>query len=296
MTHSTIATLCLLTGLCGAASVAHAAEPAENKTAPETKTPAAPKTPTAPKTPAAPKAAEPTKADAKATAPKTDLKATTKNEPKAESKTPPKSEVKTDAGAEAAKGDAAGTTPSAAADASADQGRPTAVEARMVVKVKSADDARKAILAGVAALGGYASLITDNALDLKVPPEHLPAVLTLISAQGMVLDKTLGRTDLTLDIATLNGQLKSKRAILSELRDLFDGSDVSATLQIERSMNDLVTELEGVKGRLRVATDRARWAVVHVNFDFYSEQRIQYVESQFEWLNSVQLDRFLGEF
>jgi Domain of unknown function (DUF4349) len=145
-------------------------------------------------------------------------------------------------------------------------------------------------------VGGYASLVTDNALALKVPPAALPALLALIGGQGVVLDKTLSRTDLTLELATLEGQLKSKRTILAELRALFDGSDVSATLQIERSMTELVKELETVKGKLRVTSERARWAMLHVSFDFYEQQRISYIDSRFEWLNTVKLERFLGEF
>ena len=61
-------------------------------------------------------------------------------------------------------------------------------------------------------------------------------------------------------------------------------------------MTALVTELEGVKGALRVLYDRARWAVVKVDFDTAERQHTNYVNSQFEWLNSVNLERFLEEF
>jgi hypothetical protein len=37
-------------------------------------------------------------------------------------------------------------------------------------------------------------------------------------------------------------------------------------------------------------------AVIRVHFQFHRAGRVKYVRSPFEWLNSVDLDRFLGAF
>jgi hypothetical protein len=187
-------------------------------------------------------------------------------------------------------------TPGASGPATGESGRLTAISAHVLVKVANPTDARHAILAELEKLGGFASLITERNLELKVPPAELPKLTAFVAEQGLLVDKSLAREDLTLEIATLGGQLKSKRSILAELRSFFNGSDVSATLKIETSMNDLVKELEGVKGRIRVLSERAAWARLNVDFEFRESQRITYLDSQFEWLNSVNLERFLEEF
>ncbi len=177
-----------------------------------------------------------------------------------------------------------------------DEQRQTALVAQMTLKVKNATDARKNVVAAVRKRGGYPMLVTDTGVELKLPPAALSDFLEWLGKRGLVVDKSMERADLTLDIAKLEGQLKSKRTILAELRSFFDSSDVEATLQIERSMADLVGEIEAVKGALRVLRDRSEWALVSVSFQFRKRERIEYAKSQFEWMNSVKLDRFLQEF
>ena len=64
------------------------------------------------------------------------------------------------------------------------------------------------------------------------------------------------------DFAQLAGRFRSKQEILQRLRGFIDDSNVQATLQIEKSMLRLVSELENVKGRLRVQRERAAQAPV----------------------------------
>jgi hypothetical protein len=186
--------------------------------------------------------------------------------------------------------------PAAAATSNEPEGRRTALVATLTLKVIHPKETRKQLEQRVRELGGFAVLVTDHDLHVKLPPSRLSTLVDGVSGDGLVLDRSLERSDLTLEIANLESQQKSKRAILAELRGFFDGSDVAATLEIERSMTALVEELERVKGQLRVLYDRADWAVVRIGFEFKERQRITEETSPFEWLNSVNLPRFLAEF
>jgi len=185
------------------------------------------------------------------------------------------------------------TAPADGAPASA---RQSAIAVTLVLKVSSPTDTVVELRQYVATIGGFPSLITNSALVLKIPPEHLSAALARLGKAGLVMEKSLTREDLSLEIAKLEGQLESKRAILAELRRFFDTSDVAATLAIEKNMTDLVVELESVKGRLRVLRERAQWVVLNVRFQFKPRDKIRRVASPFEWLNTVDLERFLTEF
>ena len=157
-------------------------------------------------------------------------------------------------------------------------------------------EVRKALVAATKKAGGYPMLVSDASVKLKMPPAQLSALMDKAASSGIVLDKSLQRQDLTARIAQLEGRLRSKREIFAQLRDFIDDSDVQATLMIEQTMTRLVAELETVKGELRVARDRARWAVLDVSFRFQKRGRIVYKHSPFKWINTVDLHRFFRRF
>jgi hypothetical protein len=192
--------------------------------------------------------------------------------------------------------------PLAAADDKTEQSpdpqanRRTALVWRAVVKVVNPDEARAEIDKEARSLGGFPTYFNGRSILLKIPPGALSVLTEKIAAQGLILEKTLDREDVTLRIAELEGRLKSKRDILARTRKFLDDSDVSATLDIERTMTGLVMEIEQLRGALRVLKDKTTYAVADISFEFRERDKIVYVQSPFEWLNTVDLARFNEEF
>lgn len=186
----------------------------------------------------------------------------------------------------------------AASTATAAEGpvRQTALAATMYVKVVHPDDVRRDGIAKAKELGGFPILVSDAELQLKVPPERLAELVDWFSAAGTCLQKSWQRNDRTEHIAQLEARIRSKREILARLRTFIDDSNAQATLRIERSMTQLVAEVEALKGELDVEQASVRHARLVVQFQFHREGRIKYVQSPFEWLNRVDLGRFLSEF
>lgn len=189
---------------------------------------------------------------------------------------------------------AAATAAPAAATAGPD--RATALTARVTLKVVHPDDVRRRLVEAADPIGGFPVLVEPHRLTLKVPPAQLAPMLDRITAAGLVLEKTLERADLTGEIAQLEALLRSKREIFDRLRRLVDGADTTATLRIEQSMSAIVAEMEAIAGRLRVERARAQHAVIDVSFEFRERERIVYVRSPFDWLNSVDLGQFDARF
>lgn len=174
--------------------------------------------------------------------------------------------------------------------------RATARTASVTLKVVHPDDVRKRLVAAAAPLGGFPTLVESQRLVLKVPPEQLDRLLDVVTGEGLLISKELARADLTGEIAQLEALLRSKRQIFDRLRALVDAADTSATLRIEQTMSGLVAEMEALAGRLRVERARVQHAVIDVSFQFRARQRIVYVRSPFEWLNSVDVRQFDGRF
>lgn len=174
--------------------------------------------------------------------------------------------------------------------------RATSLTATLVVKVVHPEEVRKAAIERAKAAGGWPTLVTEGELHLKVPHEALAATVDQLAAAGIVLQKSLQRVDLTEQIAQMQARLKSKREILERLRTFFADSDTQSTLRIEQSMTQLVIEIEHLQGELHVADASAKMATVQASFQYHQRQRISYVRSPFEWLNSLDIDRFLADF
>ncbi len=174
--------------------------------------------------------------------------------------------------------------------------RKKALTWRAVIKVANPENARTAVEKQSRLVKGFPMYFNEGSIQVKIPPKELSAFTAEISKLGMVLEKSLSSEDLTLGIAELEGMLKSKREILERTRKFLDNSDVPSTLEIERTMTGLVAEIEQIRGRLRVMYDRSTYAVVDVSFQFRERDRIVYVQSPFEWLNTVDLGRFVTEF
>lgn len=167
---------------------------------------------------------------------------------------------------------------------------------RATVKVVNPDDARMLLKKEAEALGGFLIFFNRNSVSLKVPPSTLTAFTEKVGKMGTVLVRTMKREDLTLRIAELEGKLKSKREVFERTRKFLDSSDVSAALEVEQSMTDLLMEIEELQGTLRVLRDKVAFAVVEVSFEFRDRDKIVYVRSPFKWLNTVALDLFIEEF
>ena len=195
--------------------------------------------------------------------------------------------------------DKAAKTPPKAADSASprvDEGRRTATVWRAVVKVVNPAETREAVEKEARALGGFPMFFDGRSINVKIPPAALPAFAEKIAGMGLVLEKTMDREDVTLEMASLSGKLKSKREILERTRKFLDDSDVAATLEIERTMTGLVMEIEELSGALRVLQDRTAFAVADISFEFRERDKIVYMQSPFGWLNTVDLARFTREF
>ncbi|MBU0550151.1 DUF4349 domain-containing protein [Myxococcota bacterium] len=190
----------------------------------------------------------------------------------------------------------ASPTPDAAPEVEITPGRATALSADLILKVIHPDQIRAELMKLAQEMGGFHTALNNQSLRLKLPPTRLNEFLRQASTHGLVMQKTLQRADLTEEIAREEGRLRSKAKIFKKLRTFFDGSNLHATLEIERNMRTLVQEIEQIKGALRVQRERARWAAVTVQFQFRAKAKITYVHSPFDWLNTVDLPRFQREF
>lgn len=170
------------------------------------------------------------------------------------------------------------------------------VTAAVAMQVDDAESVKREAVKIAQELGGFHHQLAKARVVLKVPHAAVEPLIERLSKDRVVVQKTFTRQDITDRTRQLEASVRSKTKILAQLRTFFDDSDVAATLQIEQQLLRLVQELEQAKGQLRVAREQAVWAVVDVTLRLPPERQLRYVRSPFEWLNTVDLQRFLREF
>jgi hypothetical protein len=166
----------------------------------------------------------------------------------------------------------------------------------LTLKVIHPDEVRKAAVQKVEDLGGFPKRVTAQLLDVDVPHDQLEDYLNWLQGQGIVLSKGVQRADRTTELVELEASLRTKREMLQRLRVLFAEASTDATLQIERSMNALVDQIErqqGQLGQLQAATGMAH---VQVAFQYRPKQELRHVRSPFAWLETVDIPSFLRRF
>src|SRR5689334_4001815 len=102
-----------------------------------------------------------------------------------------------------------------------------ALIATMVLKVAHPDATRAEILDLVLQHHGHPQLVTDQRVIVKVPPAELTALCDELGKRGLVIDRSMSRTELGPSIAQLEASLRSKQDTFLKLQGFLVDTDVA---------------------------------------------------------------------
>ena len=186
---------------------------------------------------------------------------------------------------------AAPASPSAPADSPRPEPR-TAVNASLVLQVSRPVEAADALVAEARAMGGWFQVRTQDRVELRVPVEHIEALIAKASAAGKVADRGLTRRDLTRDIEDVRARLAAREQVLTRYYEVLDQAGPKAIFAVERQIVDAIQQIEQLRGRLRVLEDQASFARLDVSFRFRDRQAPRPDgRSSFAWLNTLDVQR-----
>jgi hypothetical protein len=173
----------------------------------------------------------------------------------------------------------------------------TQVSAYYVLKVSNRGDALDAIVAETRRLGGwFARLSDDEAVDLRIPVEHVEALQAFLEAQGLVADRNLGTVDVRREVAELDARLDSQRHLVEQYLTLMGEAQAQAVFQLEHELTYAISQVESLEGRKRLLLDRAATASISVAFQFRDRRRSNEDRpSPFGWVNTLDVRRALDD-
>ena len=155
-------------------------------------------------------------------------------------------------------------------------------------------------LEGVAALasthGGYLARRDDRSITVRVPASRFDEVVTALGALGDVLHRNVVSEDVTAEYRDLEVQLTNLLAMRARFEKLLEKAQkVEEALEIERELGRVTSEIERIKGHLKLLSDLASYSTITVSFEPRSSQAVQ--DGPFilplPWLEQLGLPRLL---
>jgi polyhydroxyalkanoate synthesis regulator phasin len=165
-----------------------------------------------------------------------------------------------------------------------------------VILVSDAEKASDLLTTWAENAGGYYIFKSRERVTLRIPYQKiadLRSYLDDVSEEVVKID--LQARDLREDILQARSGLSAREEILEQNLKYIDKTDAKGTLAIEKEILRLISEIEGLKGRLRKLENDRMFALGEIQLSFQGQTLPQDIPSSFDWINSVDFYRFMGE-
>ena len=118
---------------------------------------------------------------------------------------------------------------------------------------------------------GFLFALTDTSISVRIPAlneERLSEIEKKVLSLGVLMNRSIQRTDNTNQIAQLDSGIKVKEKHLADLQSLAKDADLKQTLALEEELDEVQTELEAMKGQRKQLLESSSLVDVHVSFSY----------------------------
>ena len=151
-------------------------------------------------------------------------------------------------------------------------------DAYITMEVEDIEKSYDNILASLAKFGGYEAgrnmnasstdyrYAATNTATLKIPAEKLDSFLNELKKEGEIKNSSISSADITDQYFDAQIRLTNLEKMLDKNYELFENATkVDDQLKIFREINEITTEIEQLKGRLRRWNDLVEYSTVTLN-------------------------------
>jgi Domain of unknown function (DUF4349) len=143
--------------------------------------------------------------------------------------------------------------------------------------------------------GGFLARRDDMTVVIRVPAAKFDDLLKRIEKLGDVLHRNVAAEDVTEQFMDIEVRLKNARAVRDRLQALLDkATKVEESLEIEKELTRVGTEIETLEGKLKYLRDRVTFSTITVSFRPKQSDSVKpSVRIPVGWLNQLGLGRLL---
>ncbi len=115
--------------------------------------------------------------------------------------------------------------------------------------------------------GGYVQSMSDSAIVLRLPSASLREAMKSLGGYGNVEQKWLRSQDVTAEFTDLESRLKALTETQTQLLALLDDArTVEEALKVRQALDEVTSELEVLKGRLRQLENMTTYSTLTLEF------------------------------
>jgi hypothetical protein len=171
------------------------------------------------------------------------------------------------------------------------------IRADLVIKVSDRDKASEKLIAQAESWDGWFLTYSERGITFNLPNQHVDSFLVFCDSLGLVVQKNYETQDMTLDIIQQEASLKAKQKLLEDYYEILNQSHFGTVLQVERTIVNLIAEIERLMGRIRFMRHKITTANITVNFQFRDRSApVADGSSPFGWLNTLNLSNMRYDF
>ncbi|MDH5681741.1 MAG: DUF4349 domain-containing protein [Spirochaetota bacterium] len=145
--------------------------------------------------------------------------------------------------------------------------------------------------------GGYVKYLDKHSINLKIPAGDTALILSELKKTAFITDNMKNTSNHSESLISFKARLKTKNTLLNQLYAIFNNSGLSQTMDVEREINQIIFDIEGLKGKIRYLENRIAFAeiTIYVNSQTGKPQYPRVHRSQWQWINSLGLKSLLNK-
>ncbi len=167
----------------------------------------------------------------------------------------------------------------------------------LTLSVSDADKTADHLIQQAQSLGGYFTAYSDQGVTLRIPSSGHAGFLSFCESQGIVLEKQIETTGFDEILSQKRTSLKAKQDILERYLAVLKDAGKKSIVSVERAVQEVVTDIETLKGSITYMEHELAYARVDIRFRFKDRTAPAYSgRSSFPWLNTFSLQSMIEDF
>ncbi len=145
-------------------------------------------------------------------------------------------------------------------------------------------------------MGGYLASRNDTSIDIRVPRVRFDEALKKVEASGDVVHHEVAAQDIADVSMDVEARLKNAHAVRDRLHALLEKADMKETIEIERELERVTSEIEMLAGKLRLLHEREAFSTISVSLEPRGTATLSRaaVKLPFPWLSELGLPSLLN--
>lgn len=138
------------------------------------------------------------------------------------------------------------------------------------LEVDSLAKTNGAVQSWATSLGGYVANSSESgtwlSISVRIPSDNFDEAMSSLGKFGRTLSRSVNSKDVTEQFYDLETRIKTKEVMLERLNGyLANAKDISDMIKIESKLNDVTSDLESMKGRMKRLSSQIDFATIEIS-------------------------------